>query len=61
MSTSKQRDGVGSWGAFGLPIDYADDLVRDINRLRGALTALLDKPNDEAVVAKAKAELERTK
>lgn len=61
MSTSKQRDSIYSWGPFGLPIEYADELVRDINRLRETLTALLATPDDPNIVAKAKAELERTK
>lgn len=61
MSTSKQRESVYSWGPFGVPIDYVDELVRDINRLREVLTALLEKSGDEGVVAKAKVELERTK
>lgn len=61
MSTSKQRESVYSWGPFGVPIDYADEIIRDVDRLRVALTSLLEKPNDPDVVAKAKAELERTK
>jgi hypothetical protein len=61
VSTSKQRDDIYSWGPFGLPIDYADELVRDIKRLREALAAVVETPNDTAAIAKAKAELERTK
>lgn len=61
MSTSKQRESVYSWGPFGVPIDYVDELVSDIDRLREALVALVDKPRSKAAAAKARAELERTK